>query len=36
MIISMYQDNVSLEKISKYANISIEEVKKILELSKED
>ncbi len=36
MIISMYQDNVSLEKISKYASISIEEVKKILELSKED
>lgn len=30
MIISMHEDNVPLEKISKYANISVDEVNKIL------
>lgn len=36
MIISMYNDNLPLEKISKYANISVDEVKKIIESSKEE
>ena len=34
MIMNMYQDKISLESISKYANISIDNVKEILGLKK--
>lgn len=36
MILSMFKDNVPLDKISKYANISVEEVEKIINTSEED
>lgn len=35
MILSMLKDNVPLDKISKYANISVEEVEKIINTSEE-
>lgn len=36
MILSMFKDNVPLDKISKYANISVEEVEKIINTSEEE